>query len=207
MSIKTISRIELLEQKKNLSQALLWLDLLEKKLKELIEKLRSLAKNASEVWEKLVKLDEQAIESYGIALAENGLVIEFLAQQQPHERFGKVNLASAYGMTIPKVLSVDMNKEESAGHVFPINFSSSIEDTAKNFEQLYIELMRYIKDVLPMLRIAKEIQLTRRKIMYVEEQYIPEIKNKIGEITFNLNQRELEEKIRIRKFRNKKLQG
>ena len=207
MSIKTISRIELLEQKKNLSQALLWLDLLEKKLKELIEKLRSLAKNASEVWEKLVKLDEQAIESYGIALAENGLVIEFLAQQQPHERFGKVNLASAYGMTIPKVLSVDMNKEESSGHVFPINFSSSIEDTAKNFEQLYIELMRYIKDVLPMLRIAKEIQLTRRKIMYVEEQYIPEIKNKIGEITFNLNQRELEEKIRIRKFRNKKLPG
>ena len=205
--LKSISRIELLEQKKNLNEAVLWLDLLEKRLKGLIEKLRSLAKDASEVWEKLVRLDDEAINSYGIALAENGPVIELLANEQPHERFGKVNLASAYGMTIPKILSIDMNKENTAEYIFPINFASSTEDSAKKFEQLYMELIHYVKDVLPILRLVKEIQLTRRKIMYVEEQYIPEIKNKITELTFNLNQRELEEKIRIRKFRNIKIQN
>ena len=110
-------------------------------------------------------------------------------------------------MTIPKILSIDMNKENTAEYIFPINFASTSEDSAKKIQQLYMELIHYVKDVLPILRLVKEIQLTRRKIMYVEEQYIPEIKNKITELTFNLNQRELEEKIRIRKFRNIKIQN
>lgn len=199
------SRIELLNQQELLEQAIFGKDLLEKQLAYLLNSLRKMSQDITTSWRKLMEKDSTAISSMATAISEETSFIEQTAKLQPEKTIANVVKEQAGGLTIPKVQIVDVNKNKERS--IPVTVSFSIDYTVDAFIDYYNEILNYVDRIINLQRLVKKIKKTRRQLSMLEKEVIPELRFNIRTILFTLNQRELEEKIRLmkvsKKFSNK----
>ncbi len=200
MPIITVSRVELLHQKKLLEQAQLGKELLEERLVALLTELKEMARDLSGTWNELVEQDLRTMTAYNHALSQEGGVIESLAGFQSSELGGKIEKAIAFGTVIPKIVTTEIITKEGDRYI-PVTVSSSVDVAARKFETLYSQMLTYAEKITVLQRLATEIRKTRRRMMVLEEIIIPETKVNLATIEFGLNEREREEQVRIRKFK------
>lgn len=195
------SRLELLNQKELLEQAIFGKELLEKQLSYLLSSLRKMSQDITTSWKKLMEKDSLAIRTMANAISEETSFIEQTAKVQPEKTIAYVIKEQTAGLTIPKVeiIEVQKNKEIS----IPITVSFSIDATIDEFEDYYNEILNYVDRIINLQRLVKKIKKTRRQLTMLEEKVIPELQVNMNMILFTLNQRELEEKIRLMKVSKK----
>lgn len=198
--MSVFSRLELLNQKELLEQAIFGKELLEKQLAYLLSSLRKMSRDITTSWKILMEKDSTAIRTMANAISEESSYIEQTAKVQPEKTIANVVKEQTAGLTIPKVEIIDVQKKKE---FIPITVSFSIDTTIDEFEDYYNEILNYVDRIINLQRLVKKIKKTRRQLTMLEEKVIPELQVNIDKILFTLNQRELEEKIRLMKVSKK----
>jgi len=199
----TTSRIELLKQKKLLGRAELGIELLEERLASLLDEFKRLVREISVSFDELVDFDREAISILGLAIADEGNLVRDLSKQV--DKSTKVDLQSVkvYGLDIP-ILPRTTPEFKSQTHQFPLSVSSAVDFSAERFFKLYFSYLTYIDQVIFLHRLGSEIRRTRRQIMVLENDITPNLRSAILQIELVLEEREREEQVRLRRFKQTK---
>ncbi len=136
------------------------------------------------------------------ALSKESNYIEQIVKIQPEISLVNVIKERTGGLTIPKIDLVKVRKQER-NLAIPITNSLSLDSTIEAFEAYYNEILKYVDQMITFQRLLKKIKKTRRQLTMLETDIIPELKESIKLIRFTLNQRELEDKIRLMKISRK----
>ena len=195
------SRLELLNQRQLLSQAQLGHSLLERQLAFLLNTIRKMSIDISSSWKSLMEKDRQAIESLADAFSKEPNYMEELAIIQPEISMANVVKEQTAGLTIPKIETIQIQKETTTN--IPVTVSFAIDKSIDTFELYYNEILNYVDRMINFQRLVTKIRKTRRQLTMLENDLIPELKENIKLIRFTLNQRELEDKIRLMKISKK----
>lgn len=198
------SRLELLNQRQLLEQAQLGYMLLERQLAFLLNRVRKMSIDISTSWKSLMEKDRKAMESLADSVSKEPNYIQELAKLQPEISMVNILKEQTAGLTIPKIEIVQMQKH--INNDIPITVSLTIDNTINSFENYYNEILNYIERMINFQRLITKIKKTRRQLTMLENDLIPELKENIKLIRFTLNQRELEDKIRLMKI-SKKISG
>lgn len=202
------SRLELLNQKQLLQQAIFGKSLLERQLAFLLSAIRKASFDITTSWKKLMDKDKIAMVALAGALSKESNYIEQIVKIQPEISLANVIKEQTGGFTVPKIELVEVRKQERKAEI-PITNSLALDNTLESFEDYYNEILKYVDEMITFQRLLKKIKKTRRQLTMLEIDLIPELKENIKLIRFTLNQRELEDKIRLmkvsKKISNKKL--
>ena len=201
LKLVVFSRLELLNQRQLLSQAQLGHSLLERQLAFLLNTIRKMSIDISSSWKSLMEKDRQAIESLADAVTKEPNYMEELAKIQPEISMANVVKEHTAGLTIPKIEIIQIQKETTAN--IPVTVSFAIDKSIDVFELYYNEILNYVDRMINFQRLVTKIRKTRRQLTMLENDLIPELKENIKLIRFTLNQRELEDKIRLMKISKK----
>lgn len=196
------SRLELLNQRQLLRQAIFGKSLLEKQLAFLLSAIRKISFDITTSWKKLMDKDKIAMVALAGALSKESNYIEQIVKIQPEISLVNVIKERTGGLTIPKIDLVKVRKQER-NLAIPITNSLSLDSTIEAFEAYYNEILKYVDQMITFQRLLKKIKKTRRQLTMLETDIIPELKESIKLIRFTLNQRELEDKIRLMKISRK----
>lgn len=196
------SRLELLNQRQLLNQAIFGKSLLERQLAFLLNAVRKMTFDITSSWKMVLNKDRIAILSLTETMSKDANYIIELTKIQPETSIATVKKENTAGLTIPKIelieLKINQNKFE-----IPVTHSFNIDNTIESFEIYYKEVLKYVEKMINFQRLVKKIKKTRRQLTMLERDLIPELKSNISLIRFTLNQRELDDKIRIMKIAKK----
>ena len=198
----TFSRLELLNQRQLLEQAIFGKSLLERQLAYLLNAVRKMSMDITSSWKKLMDKDKIALITLADSISKEPNYIEEIAKIQPEISFANVIKEQTGGLTIPKIELVELQKREPKMNI-PITNSLSIDNAIESFEGYYNEILKYVEQMINFQRLVKKIKKTRRQLTMLETDLIPELRENIELIRFVLNQRELEDKIRLMKISKK----
>lgn len=202
------SRLELLNQRQLLQQAIFGKSLLERQLAFLLSAIRKASFDITTSWKKLIDKDKIAMVALAGAFSKESNYTEQIVKIQPEISLANVIKEQTGGLTIPKIEIVEVRKQEPKFEI-PITNSLALDNTIESFEGYYNEILKYVDQMITFQRLLKKIKKTRRQLTMLETDLIPELKENIKLIRFTLNQRELEDKIRLmkisKKISNKKL--
>lgn len=196
------SRLELLNQRQLLEQALFGKSLLERQLAYLLSSIRKISFDITTSWKKLMERDKSAMIALAGSLSKESNYIEQIVKIQPEISIATVIKEQMGGLTIPKIQLLEVRKQENNFNI-PITNSLVLDYTIESFEGYYNEILKYVDQMITFQRLIKKIKKTRRQLTMLETGLIPELKENIELIRFTLNQRELEDKIRLMKISQK----
>ena len=146
--------------------------------------------------------DKSAMIALARSLSKESNYIEQIVKIQPEISIATVIKEQMGGLTIPKIQLLEVRKQENNFNI-PITNSLVLDYTIESFEGYYNEILKYVDQMITFQRLIKKIKKTRRQLTMLETGLIPELKENIELIRFTLNQRELEDKIRLMKISQK----
>lgn len=121
------------------------------------------------------------------------------------EYFIKVLEKKLWGVKFPEVSPTDGRKTILLRGYSPLSVTSRIDDTADDFERLVDTLVRTVPLEIKMKRIGEEIKKTTRRVNALEQKIIPEMKEQIAYIRRTLEDREREDKFRLKRLKAKRV--
>ncbi len=205
MSEISPTRMNLLLKKKQVEVAKSGAQLLKNKKDAL---LNEFMKMLPEILKKRKKLEESAQRAMRTLLLTLGVdgkeEVRSASFSAKKEYLVKVSEKKLWGVRFPEVSSSNGRKNIISRGYSPLSITSRIDETADDFEKLLDDLVKSVPDEIKMKRIGEEIKKTTRRVNALEQKIIPEIKEQISYIRRVLEDREREDKFRLKRLKAKR---
>jgi len=205
MSEISPTRMNLLLKKKQVQVAIAGVQLLKNKkdalLAEFMKTIPILLKEKKKIEQDAIRAINTLLQSIGIDGAEEVRSASFSSKK---EYFVKVKEKKLWGVKFPEVESSDGVKNIILRGFNPLSITSRIDDTAESFEKLIDDIVKGVPVEIKMKRIGEEIKKTTRRVNALEQKIIPEINEQIAYIRRVLEDREREDKFRLKRLKAKR---
>lgn len=205
MSEISPTRMNLLLKKKQVEVAKSGAELLKNKkdalLNEFMKLLPEILKKRRELEESAARAMRTLFLTLGVDGVEEVRSASFSAKK---EYFVKVLERKLWGVKFPEIISSDGRKSIVLRGYSPLAITSRIDETADDFEKLLDDIVKGMPLEIKMKRIGEEIKKTTRRVNALEQKIIPEIKEQISYIRRVLEDREREDKFRLKRLKGKR---
>lgn len=194
------SRVQLLKDIEELKRAELSLYLLEEKLSSLLQKIKEIARDVTLTWDELILKDQTAILSLINSMIKEEHKLIFRKNNPKVKLKIPIERETIHGVTIPRLGKISYIKIKDV-MVNDIMQSLSTYETINDYNELIKSILIYCEQLIILQKLSNELKKTRRQYMVLKQMILPELKFEINLINDVLDQREMEEQIRLRKFR------
>jgi V/A-type H+-transporting ATPase subunit D len=205
MSEISPTRMNLLLKKKQVQVAIAGAQLLKNKkdalLAEFMKTIPILLKEKKKIEQDVERAIKTLLITFGIDGEEEVRSASFSSKK---EYFVKVSEKKLWGVKFPEVESSDGVKNIILRGFNPLSITSRIDDTAESFEKLVDDIVKGVPIEIKMKRIGEEIKKTTRRVNALEQKIIPEINQQITYIRRVLEDREREDKFRLKRLKAKR---
>lgn len=197
-----VTRMELLEKKKQIQLAEQGADLLKRKRDALLIEFMSVMDIALQTSEELQKAAREATYAISIARAVDGTVALKAAGLAVEKKpFVEITGTYVMGIPIPEVNKVSVKRTVIGREWSMLGVSSRIDETAEKMEN-EVDIIVEIAGVETKLkRLAAEIQKTRRRVNALDYLVVPRLKEQVKFIAQSLEERAREDIFRLKKVK------
>jgi V/A-type H+-transporting ATPase subunit D len=197
-----VTRMELLEKKKQIQLAEQGADLLKKKRDALLIEFMSIMDLALQTSEELQRAAKEATYSIAIARAVDGTVA-LKAAGLAVEKKPFVDIKGTYvmGIPIPEVNKVSVKRTILGREWSMLGVSSRIDETAEKMENEIDIIVEVAAIETKLKRLGAEIQKTRRRVNALDYIVVPRLKEQVKFITQSLEERAREDIFRLKKVK------
>lgn len=197
-----ITRMELLEKKKQIQLAEQGADLLKKKRDALLIEFMSIMDVALQTSEELQRVAKEATYAISIARAVDGTVA-LKAAGLAVEKKPFVDIKGSYvmGIPIPDVSKVSVRRSILGREWSMLGVSSRIDETAEKMENEIDVIVEVAGIETKLKRLGAEIQKTRRRVNALDYIVVPRLKEQVKFITQSLEERAREDIFRLKKVK------
>lgn len=200
------TRMNLLIKKKQVQVARAGAELLKNKrdalMGEFMKIIPQLLQKKREIDKEMDRALRTLIMALGIDGPEELRSVSFAAKK---EYIIKILEKKLWGVKFSEVTPADGRKNILLRGYSPISVTSRIDETADDFERLIDSLVRTIPLEIKMKKIGEEIKKTTRRVNALEQKIIPEMKDQIAYIRRTLEDREREDKFRLKRLKAKRV--
>lgn len=116
----------------------------------------------------------------------------------------QVSEKRVWGVRLPEIQSGDGVRSVLQRGYSPFTVSSRVDLTADAFEKVLHQIVKMAPMEIKLKRIGAEIKKTTRRVNALEQKVIPELKSQVAFIRQVLEDREREDKFRLKRLRAKK---
>jgi V/A-type H+-transporting ATPase subunit D len=110
-----------------------------------------------------------------------------------------------WDVRVPEIKEVRLSRSALERGYAPVTISSRIDLTAQQFENV-VELLVLLAPLeIRLKRLGEEIKKTTRRVNALEQKVIPELKAQVKFIRQVLEDREREDKFRLKRLKGKKV--
>lgn len=197
-----ITRMELLEKKKQIQLAEQGADLLKRKRDALLIEFMSVMDIALQTTEELQKAAREATYAISIARAVDG-TIALKAAGLAVEKKPFVDITGSYvmGIPIPDIKKVSVRRSVLGREWSMLGVSSRIDETAEKMENEVDIIVEVAGVETKLKRLASEIQKTRRRVNALDYIVVPRLKDQVKFISQSLEERAREDIFRLKKVK------
>lgn len=197
-----VTRMELLEKKKQIQLAEQGADLLKKKRDALLIEFMSIMDVALQTSEELQRVAKEATYAISIARAVDGTVA-LKAAGLAVEKKPFVDIKGSYimGIPIPEVNKVSVRRSILGREWSMLGVSSRIDETAEKMESEIDVIVEVAGIETKLKRLGAEIQKTRRRVNALDYIVVPRLKEQVKFITQSLEERAREDIFRLKKVK------
>lgn len=205
MSEVSPTRMNLLMRKRQIKIAQQGASLLKNKrdalLREFMDLIKPILKDRNELDENLRK----AVSVLAIALGVDGSEkLESAALATKREYLLKVEEKRVWGVKLPSIEGTEMKRSILERGYSPLSITSRIDLTAEAFENIVNLIVRMAPMEIKLKKLGNEIKKTTRRVNALEERLIPDLKVQVKFIRQVLEDREREDKFRLKRLKSKK---
>ena len=175
-------------------------DLLEEKRDALVMEFFDVVDEAKELRDKVNKKSEEAFEALSEAEMDMGSKeVERISagiEENTEPEFGFKNIM---GASIPFLKDTDVKRDPSdRGYSF-YDTTASLDKASTEFEELLDLVLKLSEKEQTVLRLAREIKKTKRRVNALEYIVLPDLEKNIDEIERKLEESERESFVRLKK--------
>ncbi len=205
MSEVSPTRMNLLIRKRQIKIAQQGASLLKNKrdalLREFMDLIKPILKDRKELDQNLRK----AVSVLAIALGVDGSEkLESAALATKREYLLKVEEKRVWGVKLPSIEGTEMKRSILERGYSPLSITSRIDLTAEAFENIVNLIVRMAPMEIKLKKLGNEIKKTTRRVNALEERLIPDLKEQVKFIRQVLEDREREDKFRLKRLKSKK---
>lgn len=197
-----VTRMELLEKKKQIQLAEQGADLLKRKRDALLIEFMSVMDIALQTSEELQKAAREATYAISIARAVDGTVALKAAGLAVEKKpFVEITGTYVMGIPIPEVNKVSVKRTVIGREWSMLGVSSRIDETAEKMENEVDIIVEVAGVETKLKRLAAEIQKTRRRVNALDYLVVPRLKEQVKFIAQSLEERAREDIFRLKKVK------
>ncbi|MCX7832201.1 MAG: V-type ATP synthase subunit D [Actinobacteria bacterium] len=197
-----VTRMELLEKKKQIVLAEQGADLLKKKRDALLIEFMSVMDLALQTSEELQRAAREATYAISIARAVDGTVALKAAGLAVEKRpFVEITGSYVMGIPIPEINKVSVRRSVLGREWSMLGVSSRIDETAEKMENEVDIIVEVAGVETKLKRLAAEIQKTRRRVNALDYIVVPRLKEQVKFISQSLEERAREDIFRLKKVK------
>lgn len=197
-----VTRMELLEKKKQIQLAEQGADLLKRKRDALLIEFMSVMDIALQTSEELQKAAREATYAISIARAVDGTVALKAAGLAVEKKpFVEITGTYVMGIPIPEVNKVSVKRTVIGREWSMLGVSSRIDETAEKMENEVDIIVEMAGVETKLKRLAAEIQKTRRRVNALDYLVVPRLKEQVKFIAQSLEERAREDIFRLKKVK------
>ncbi len=201
----TPTRMNLLLKRRQIKVAESGASLLKNKRDALLTEFLKLLKPLLEKHKKLDKTLERAINTLLFALGKDGSEeLRSAAFASAKELILKMKEKKVWGVSVPEIEGGDGKRSILLRGYSPFSVTTRIDETAYSFELLIDEIVSLIPMEIKFKRLGEEIKKTTRRVNALEQKVIPQLKEEVNYIRRVLEDREREDKFRMKLLKKKK---
>lgn len=194
----------LIKVKRQLAQAVMGYDLMDRKRNILVREMVSLVETAKELRTGIANTYSEAYRSLELANTATGFAFE-LAQTIPVENSLKLSVRSVMGVELSK-LSADI--EPPAEPAYPMHLTNAAFDNAFiSFNKVKVFSMRLAEVENDIYRLADGIMKTQKRANALKNIIIPKFREQMKFISNALEEKEREEFSRQKVIKRRKTKG
>lgn len=194
----------LIKVKRQLSQAVMGYELMDRKRNILVREMVSLVEMAKELRADIANTYSEAYRSLELANTATGFAFE-LAQTIPVENSLKLSVRSVMGVELSK-LTADI--EPPAEPAYPMHLTNAaFDDAFINFNKVKVFSMRLAEVENDIYRLADGIMKTQKRANALKNIIIPKFREQMKFISNALEEKEREEFSRQKVIKRRKTKG
>jgi len=201
----TPTRMNLLIKKRQIKVAESGVSLLKNKRDALLSEFLKLLKPLLEKYKHLDKTLVRAVNTLLFALGKDGSEeLRSAALASAKELILKMKEKKVWGVPVPEIEKSNGKRNILLRGYNPLSVTTRIDETADAFEILVDEILTIVPLEIKFKRIGEEIKKTTRRVNALEEKVIPQLKEEVNYIRRVLEEREREDKFRLKLLKKKK---
>jgi len=201
----TPTRMNLLIKKRQIKVAESGVSLLKNKRDALLSEFLKLLKPLLEKYKHLDKTLVRAVNTLLFALGKDGSEeLRSAALASAKELILKMREKKVWGVSVPEIEKSNGKRNILLRGYNPLSVTTRIDETADAFEILVDEILTIVPLEIKFKRIGEEIKKTTRRVNALEEKVIPQLKEEVNYIRRVLEEREREDKFRLKLLKKKK---
>jgi len=201
----TPTRMNLLIKKRQIKVAESGVSLLKNKRDALLSEFLKLLKPLLEKYKHLDKTLVRAVNTLLFALGKDGSEeLRSAALASAKELILKMKEKKVWGVSVPEIEKSNGKRNILLRGYNPLSVTTRIDETADAFEILVDEILTIVPLEIKFKRIGEEIKKTTRRVNALEEKVIPQLKEEVNYIRRVLEEREREDKFRLKLLKKKK---
>ncbi len=201
----TPTRMNLLIKKRQIKVAESGVSLLKNKRDALLSEFLKLIKPLLEKYKHLDKTLLRAVNNLLFALGKDGSEeLRSAALASARELILKMKEKKLWGVPVPEIEKGDGKRSILLRGYSPLSVTTRIDETADAFELLIDEILTIVPLEIKFKKIGEEIKKTTRRVNALEEKVIPKLKEEVNYIREVLEEREREDKFRLKLLKRKK---
>ena len=202
----TPTRMNLLIKKRQIKVAESGVSLLKNKRDALLSEFLKLLKPLLEKYKHLDRTLVRAVNTLLFALGKDGSEeLRSAALASAKELILKMREKKVWGVSVPEIEKSNGKRNILLRGYNPLSVTTRIDETADAFEILVDEILTIVPLEIKFKRIGEEIKKTTRRVNALEEKVIPQLKEEVNYIRRVLEEREREDKFRLKLLKKKKI--
>ena len=197
--------MNLLIKKRQIKVAESGVSLLKNKRDALLSEFLKLLKPLLEKYKHLDRTLVRAVNTLLFALGKDGSEeLRSAALASAKELILKMREKKVWGVSVPEIEKSNGKRNILLRGYNPLSVTTRIDETADAFEILVDEILTIVPLEIKFKRIGEEIKKTTRRVNALEEKVIPQLKEEVNYIRRVLEEREREDKFRLKLLKKKK---
>ncbi|MEO0291744.1 MAG: V-type ATP synthase subunit D, partial [candidate division WOR-3 bacterium] len=202
----TPTRMNMLIKKRQIKVAESGASLLKNKRDALLSEFLNLIKPLLKEYKELDEILTKAVNTLIFALGKDGSEeLRSAALASAKELILKMKEKKVWGVSIPEIEKKDGKKNILLRGYSPFSVTTRIDETADSFEILIDKILSIVPLEIRFKRIGEEIKKTTRRVNALEQKIIPQLKEEVNYIRRVLEDREREDKFRMKLLKKKRV--
>jgi V/A-type H+-transporting ATPase subunit D len=204
----TPTRMTLLIKKKQIEVAKSGASLLKNKKDALLQEFLGLIKPLLEKHRNMDKTLEKAVRTLLISVGKDGAEeLRSAALASKREIILKMRKKKVWGVSFPEFEGGNGKRNILMRGYSPFSVTTRIDETADAFEALIDEIISLVPLEIKVKKLGEEIKKTTRRVNALEQKIIPTLLEEVNYIRRVLEDREREDKFRLKLLKRKKTKG